>query len=118
MEAVRFVNLGVRFLAEVAGIAAIAYWGFGLDSALPVRLLAGVGLPLLVILVWGLFVAPKSAVPVAEPVKAVLAVIVMGLAALALAGAGQPGLAAAYFVVVCVNAVLLQILGRGEAWSA
>lgn len=56
------------------------------------RIVAGIGAPLLAVLVWSLFVAPKATVPVPAGVRLLLEVAVFAAAAVALAAAGRHGL--------------------------
>ncbi|GAB3071811.1 YrdB family protein [Micromonospora schwarzwaldensis] len=65
----RAVLLGVIFLLELALLAAAGLWGCTLDAGWPVRLLAGLGAPLILALVWGLFCSPRANVPLPAPAK-------------------------------------------------
>jgi hypothetical protein len=68
MSGLRGVVLTVRFLCELAMLVALAYWGLtAFDGA--VSYFAGVGAPLVAILVWAQFVAPKARHPVSLPVS-------------------------------------------------
>jgi hypothetical protein len=57
--------------------------------------------------VWGSVVAPKAPRRLSDPWRLLVEVLVFGLAALALAVAGQGALAAAFALVVAVNIALL-----------
>jgi hypothetical protein len=103
-------NLGLRFLLEVAGVAALAYAGFHLAGDGVSRLLAAVGAPLLLVLLWAAVVAPKAASGLAQPHKDVLGTVLLLGAAGALGAAGRPLLAAVLAAVVLDNAVLLLTL--------
>ncbi len=59
MSALHGALLAVRFLLELAALAALAYWGFSEYDGVAAVLL-GVGAPLLAAVVWGLFVSPKA----------------------------------------------------------
>ncbi|MFI2710111.1 YrdB family protein [Micromonospora sp. NPDC018662] len=65
----RAALLVVIFLLELALLAAAGFWGFTLDAGWPVRLLAGLGAPLILAVVWGLFCSPRATVPLPAPVK-------------------------------------------------
>ena len=54
------MNLALAFLLELAVVAAYAYWGFGLQANAFVKVLAGIGIPLAVIVLWAFFFAPKA----------------------------------------------------------
>lgn len=86
------------FILELCGLVAFAYWG----STIQGWLLA-IAAPLAMGIVWGSFVAPRSAIHVPERLKLWLGLVILEVAALALATAGQPTLAIAYGVVAAVN---------------
>nr|WP_258545332.1 YrdB family protein [Micromonospora provocatoris] len=54
--------LGVIFLLELALLGSAGYWGLTLGAGRPLRLLAGLGAPLVIAVVWGLFCSPRAAV--------------------------------------------------------
>jgi Protein of unknown function (DUF2568) len=95
----------LAFAAELGSLAALAFWGFTLPAGTGVRVLAGVGVPLVAIALWWLFAAPRAAYSV--PVLAVVTkVLVQGGAVLALVVAGHPRPA----VVLGAAVVLGQLL--------
>lgn len=81
------------FLLELALLAAAGWWGFSLDAGWPVRLLAGLGAPLAIAVVWGLFCSPRASVALPAPAKLSVqaACFVTGGVLLALAGRPVPG---------------------------
>jgi hypothetical protein len=110
MDAVRYVNLTVRFCLELAALAALAYWGFAEhDGTAAVAL--GIGLPALAALVWGLLVAPKAPVDLPSGGRLAAELVVFAGAVWALADAGHTGLAVAMAVAAIVSRVLLSVLG-------
>jgi hypothetical protein len=88
MEISRGVTLAVRFLCELAMLAALAFWGFGAGDGLGAWLL-GIGAPALAAAVWGAFVAPKARWPVPAPVRVAIELVLFAAAAGALAAAAQ-----------------------------
>jgi Protein of unknown function (DUF2568) len=107
MDILKSSNLALRFLIELGALAAVAYWGVHTGQGLPLKIALGVGALLLLAVVWGTFVAPRAAVRLPRPTTFVLGLVILELAALALAIAGQRPLAIAYAVIVALNAVLL-----------
>jgi hypothetical protein len=103
------INLALRFLLELCGLAAFAYWGFQSGSEAWARLVLTIGAPLCMGIVWGLFVAPRAAVKLAEPARFMLGPAILCLSAVALAGAGQRTLAVAFAAIIVINAVLLAV---------
>jgi hypothetical protein len=107
MQALKTVNLGLRFLLELGALVALAYWGFSTGDSVVVEVVLGLGAPLAMAVVWGLFIAPKARVPLALPVRIVLELLVFAAAVAALAAAGQPALAVAFAVAVIVSELIL-----------
>jgi len=107
MNAIKAVNLALRFLLELAAVVAFGYWGFHTGGSTVARVVLGVGSPVLAAVVWGLFVAPKAAMTLPSRVKFVLGLAILLLAAVALAAAGQPAIAVAFAAIVVINQVLL-----------
>jgi hypothetical protein len=69
----------------------------------------GVGAPLVAIIIWGLFMAPKATFPLSMPIHTALFLVIFGAAAFALARAGQPTLALVFAVVSVLNYVAASI---------
>jgi hypothetical protein len=107
--ALKAINLGVAFLLELGMLAAFAYWGFTTGTNLPVRLVLGIGVPLLAILIWGRFMAPQSKARLTGSSYLMLKIILFGAAAIALAVAGQTTLALIFVVVSVINQILLLV---------
>jgi hypothetical protein len=89
VSGLRGVTLTVRFLCELAMLAALAYWGFTVGDRAGAWVL-GVGAPLLAAAVWGAWVAPKARWPVPIPTRVVIELVLFGAAVAALTVAGQP----------------------------
>lgn len=88
------INLAVRFLLELAALAAYGYWGWQVGSG-PTRFLLALGLPVLAALLWGLFAVPGDQVrsgkaPVLVPgiARLALEIAIFAGAVLALYAAG------------------------------
>jgi hypothetical protein len=105
MSGLRGVTLTVRFLCELALLAALAFWGFGAADG-PGGWLLGIGAPLLAAVVWGAVVAPRARWPVPGRVRVAIELVLFALAAAALAAAGEP-LAAVVLAVLGVATSLL-----------
>jgi hypothetical protein len=106
-------NLTLRFLLELAAIGALGYWGFRTGSGPLGKAALGLGAPVLAIVVWGTFVAPKASVALADPVRLLVSLAVFGAAALALYSTRQDALVWAFAGLVAVNVTLLHGFGAG-----
>jgi thiol:disulfide interchange protein len=109
IQAIKTANLALRFLLELCALVAFGYWGSQTGQGQLSRFGLGLGTPLLYAVVWGTFVAPRAPVHLSKPVKAVLGLVILEIAAAALAIAGQPTLAAIFGAIVLINAILLAI---------
>ena len=106
----RSANLVLRFLLELSALTATAYWGFASASGVT-RWVLGLGAPLLVAVVWGLFVSPKAKIEVLRPTRFAIELLVFAAAALALAVASQPVLAIVLAVLAVVSGTLNYVWG-------
>jgi hypothetical protein len=107
------LNLGLKFLLEIAGLVSFAYWGANTGS-LPVSLLLAIATPAAAAAMWGIYAAPKSKrrLPLQPRIRFELTFFTA--AVLALLAAGVPGLAVAMSALVIVNAIMLTMLGQWE----
>lgn len=103
------LNEGLAFVFEIIALVAISWWGFHIGDNTVDHDLLGIGAPLLAIVLWGLFAAPKSAVR--TPMVGVLAVkvVVFGAAACGLWFTGLHMLAVIFAVLVVINTAIATI---------
>jgi len=111
---VRAANLALKFLLELAAIGAFAWWGSQTGDGV-VSVVLALCAPLVFVVVWGLFAAPRAARRLPLRPRMFLELGLFALAALALVVAGQPVLGAVFAVLVVVNAVLLTVFDQWEA---
>jgi hypothetical protein len=109
VRTVRTANAAARFVLELCTLAALGYWGFASADGLG-AVLRGVGVPVLVVLVWGTFGSPGAPLRAAPPIRLALLAVISGWAVAALASVGQVVLAVVLGVAVVVNTVLLHVL--------
>ena len=88
MPAVTPLSL-VRFAAELAMLAGAGWAGWVLGGRLPWGLVAAVAAPLLVAVVWGRWIAPRSARRSADPRRFAVEAALFVATAVALVAAGQ-----------------------------
>jgi hypothetical protein len=110
---VKGLNLALRFVLELAAIAALAYWGTQTGSGAVSWLLAVVA-PGLFVLVWGTLLAPRARRRLPMRARIPLELVLFGLAAAALAAAGPVWLGVAFGAVAYANIALVYAL-EGEA---
>lgn len=102
------INLALRFFLELAGLAAMAYWGWTThDGAW--RFVWGIGLPVVAAALWGVFRVPNdpgnAPVAVPGPVRLLLEALYFGAAVGLLAAADQERTAVILGVVIVLHYV-------------
>ena len=106
MNGLKGINLGVRFLLELCMLAAVGYWGFKTHSSWPMEFLYGIGLPVLIAVIWGYFMAPKSSHRLSGIAFTIMDFILLGSGTVALYASGLPTLAWTYAVVLVISEIL------------
>jgi hypothetical protein len=89
------LNLAVRFLLELVGLAALGYWGWTQHVGLG-RWLWAIGLPLVAAILWGTLAVPndparsgQAPVPIPGALRLLLELTLFAAATIALVAAGQ-----------------------------
>jgi hypothetical protein len=109
LSALQSINFALTFLLELAMLAAYAYWGFQAGHITITKILLGVGVPLLVAVVWGFLMAPRSSMRLRGAAYLALKIILFGLAIAALFVLGNRVLGIVFAVVFVINTVLLYV---------
>lgn len=109
MDILKTLNLLVRFLLELCMLAAVGYWGFKTQSSWAMKILLGIGLPILIAVLWGMFLAPRATHPLSGISFLALELILLGSGAVALFAGGKANLGWLYAIIVVVNKVLLVV---------
>ncbi len=107
MNVLKVLNLAVRFLLELCMLAAVVYWGFKTQTAWLMKILLGIGLPVLIAVLWGMFIAPRATRPLSGAPRLTLELLPFAAGAAALFASGKPALGWVYVIVLIVNEVLL-----------
>ncbi len=103
----RNLNLVFRFILELTVLAALFLLGTSITDEFIAQVVLGIGLPLLVIIVWGLFVAPRSVRRLPDPARLGLELVVFGSGVLAFLLIGQLLLGALLGAAALINLALL-----------
>jgi hypothetical protein len=109
MEAIKLINLGLRFLLELCILGIFGYWGFKTGSSAFAKFLLGLGSPILFAVVWGTFLAPKSSMRLGEPWLYLLELVLFALAIWALYSTGKVNLTVTFGVIYLLNKILMII---------
>ena len=103
------VNLAVRFLLEIAGLAALGWWGWNQGDGI-LRFVLALGIPILAAALWGTLAVPddpsrsgKAPVPVPGIIRLVLELAFFAAATWALAATGLATLAWIFGIAVLIH---------------
>ena len=97
-------NLAVRFVLELAALAALAYCGWGVTWVI------AIAAPAVWVVLWATFGSPKARVKLSTPWRIVFEAVVFGAAAAALWATGQEVWALVLFAAWAANRATLTAL--------
>ena len=117
MQAMVPVQLALRFLLELAALAAAGIVGASIGSP-PFGLVGGIAAAVLFGVAWGLFLAPRARFPQPPTFRLVVGTVVMEIAALALAAIASTTAGAILAVAILANAVAIAAFGATDADAA
>lgn len=112
MSILKSINLAVRFMLELCVLVAVSYWGFKTSSGWFLKILLGIGAPVLIAVIWGAFGAPKANMQLHGVMLLVLEVVVFGSGVAALFATKNYSIAWSFAVIVIVNRILLFVWGQ------
>jgi hypothetical protein len=107
MEISKSINAGLAFLLELAMLAAFGYWGFQGEKSIWIKWGLGIGIPLVVAILWGLLLAPRANRRLNSQWGTLLSLGLFCLAAFALFQTNHPALAIALAGFAIVNRILI-----------
>ncbi|MET7986895.1 YrdB family protein [Streptomyces sp. NPDC005281] len=102
----------LAFVVEIVALASLGWWGFTTSRSQLLHVLLGVGAPLLAVVLWSLFAAPKARLRPGLPVVLVVKAVVLGGGVAAVYGVGHPVAAAVMAIVVVANTAVAETLRR------
>ena len=107
---IKAINLAAAFFLEIAMLVAFAYFGFHYPENTVMKYLLMITLPVIAIMLWGYFAAPKSKHRLQQPSRVLFALTMFGAAIFLLNMTGETMLAAVFAIMVIINQLLLFIL--------
>lgn len=114
MESLKLLNLSLAFILELIAVGAFAYFGFHLNQPTVVKILIGVGLPILVITAWAVWAAPASTNRLHIPWLLVFKAVIFTGGALALHASGKTSWSLGLFLFFICNEALALLWGQEQ----
>lgn len=99
-------NLVLALLLELGVLAALADWGFAMGSTMPMKIGLGVGAPVVAIIVWAIWGAPRSGHRLQGISYWLLRLVFDAAGAAALYVVGQRTLSAVFALAAVLNCLL------------
>lgn len=106
MEIIKSINLASAFFLEIAMILAFGYFGFHYPQNILLKYVLMIALPLVAIILWGYFAAPKSKHRLQQPYRVLFALAIFGASVFLLNMTGKTMLAAVFAIMVIINQLL------------
>ena len=107
MTILKGLNATLAFLLELAMIVALGYWGYQSSDSGVLKWLLAIGLPLVAMVIWAMYFAPKANRRLSIMPGALLSLGMFLLAALALYTAHQSAAAMVLAAFAIVNRTLV-----------
>jgi len=108
----RSLNLAFRFVLELLVLVALFLFGLGASSDLLIALPVAIGLVLIVMAIWGLFVAPRASHRLPDPTRLGVELTIFFIGVLAFGLAVSWIVAVLFGLAVLVSLALLFMLGQ------
>jgi hypothetical protein len=109
MVMIKSLNEAVRFVLELCALASFAYWGFQSGKVWYLKAIFGIGAPLFVGIIWGIFGSPGSSIPIRGYVRLALEIVIFGLASAGLVAAGRTYLGLILAILFVINRILMEL---------
>lgn len=109
INALKSINLALSFFLELAMLGSFGYWGFHTGKTAILNFILGIGVPLVTIVLWGIFMAPNSSTRLQGAAYYAVYFTLFALAVGALFLAGKPILGILFAALVVVNSTLVFI---------
>ncbi len=105
------LNLAFRFILEMLVLLALFLLGMSLSDSLAIQLILALGMPLAVMVVWGLLVAPKASRRLDDPLRLVVELVIWFAGALAF------GFAVSWILAILFGLAVMISLGLMFFWG-
>lgn len=106
MNVIKYLNLLVSFLLEVALLIVAGYWGFQQGESVLMKYTLALAIPVVIAILWGIFAAPKSKKRLENPFRIVFKLTLFSLAVFFSYQMGLLLLAIIIAIITCINLVM------------
>lgn len=103
MNFLKALNLGLAFFLELFMLAAFVWGGFSLNASMLIKVLVGIGVPILVVVLWSMYFAPNSGNRIPLPWLQLAVFALYSVAALVLTKGGEGDVAIKFLCISFVN---------------
>jgi hypothetical protein len=100
------LNLAISFLLELFALAALGYWGFTIRKGWGIKIICGLGAPILAAFIWGLYVAPHATYKLPYVIQQAIGLGVFAISIYALYRRGKSTWATIFGVILVVNRLI------------
>jgi len=106
---IKNLNLLIRFTLEVVSLISLGFWGFKIGESSIAKYCLGIGIPLVIAFIWGVFGSPKAIWQLSKPFRWALVFAIYILSAFALFNIGQKNMSIIFMICVIINSILMYI---------
>lgn len=110
MQIIKGLNQLIYFLLEQCMFFSLGYTGFRSTSHPYGKYISAIGLPLIAIILWSIFAAPRFPYRLESPYRSLFALTLFGLTAILLYRIGYTHLAIAFGVIALVSELIALVL--------
>lgn len=107
MDILKANHFALRFLLKISVLISLGYWGYTTGKGMLSCLFLSMGIPLLVMIIWGTFGSPAAAYKFGTIDRLFLEVVIFGCATIALFFASKSSIAVIFIVILLINKILL-----------
>jgi len=112
LRSVASLNLGLRFVVELATVASLGHWGASVNSSVALRALLTVATPLVAVVAWSRLLAPRAPERLTGLTALTVELSIFSCATWALTSSGAGLVAVAYASSAVVSSLLTRALGQ------
>ncbi len=110
-QTMKNLNMAFRFILEMLVLLALFLLGWSRTDSLPVQLFLALAMPAAVMIVWGLFVAPKASRRLDDPARLALELVIWAVGVLAF------GFAVSWILAILFGLAVFISLGLMFYWG-